>query len=153
MEIRISDFIKTGKFGPVEIGTSKEYTLNLLGEPDDDTDLDGTGSILLYAWYELFFDHEGILKSIQNDNYDPRDRKTYSFKNEKIQIDPWFLNEKEDQTIDYVSGLLSKESIVFETIDYYGRAALKASSGVVIDFDEDINESGVKQLIGLRYWP
>ncbi|MBB3168600.1 hypothetical protein [Simiduia aestuariiviva] len=153
MLIRILDFIKTGKFGPVEIGMSKAKVLEVLGPPDDDTDLDGPGSILLYAWYELFFDPDGILKSIQNDNYNPKDTGTYFFENEKFSIDPWFLNEVQEQNIESISRLLSDNGIKFEIVDYYGRNVLKVNSGVIVDFDEDENENGIKELIGVRYWP
>jgi hypothetical protein len=153
MEILLSEFIKTGKFGPVEIGTSKDRVLSELDVPDNDTDLDGSGSILLYSWYEFFFDHNGILRSIQNDNYNPKNKNTYLFKNDKYFINSWFLNEVEDQTIETVGILLTQESISFEIIDYYGRRVLKASSGVVIDFDENPNEKGTKALAGVRYWP
>ncbi len=153
MKISIEEFIKTGKFGSLELGVSKEMALSILGEPDSDTDLGETGSILLYAWYEFFFNRENKLHSIQNDNYDPKDEASYSFKNEKIEIDPWFLNAVDNQTIEEISDILNQKSIEFEIIDYYGRDAIRLESGVVIDFDEEENEFGIKILIGVRYWP
>ena len=87
MKISIADFLESGKFGPLDIGVSKDTAISILGNPDCNTDLGETGSILLYAWYELFFDNEDKLYSIQNDNYDPKDMETYSFRNEKIEID------------------------------------------------------------------
>ena len=145
--------MKTAEFGPINIGTSKEKTLSLLGAADDDTDLDGPGSILLYAWYELFYDHNDALKSIQNDNYDPSDKNSYYFKNEKFEIDPWFLNDKPNQNIMDISVLLANAKIPYQIIQYHGRVALQTQSGVVVDFDEEENEEGVKALMGIRYWP
>ena len=153
MKIYIEEFLKTGQFGPIKIGISKEQSLSLLGTPDSDTDLDGPGSILMYGWYEFFFDPEGQLKSMQNDNYDPSDSKTYNFKNEKIEVDPWFLNEKPNQTIEDISNLLANSNIGYKKIKYHGRVVLQTEADVVVDFDEDENELGVKSLMGIRYWP
>jgi hypothetical protein len=153
MIIRIEEFLKTAEFGPITIGTSKDKTLSLLGAPDDDTDLDGPGSIPLYAWYELFYDHNNTLKSIQNDNYDPTDKKSYFFKNEKFEIDPWFLNEKSNQNIEDISSLLADANIPYQKLQYHGRVVLQTQSGVIVDFDEEENEVGVKALMGIRYWP
>ncbi len=153
MKISIEEFLKTGKFGPFGIGSQKDFVISTLGEPDCDTDLGETGSILLYAWYELFFNHDSELNSIQNDNYDPCDKQTYSYKNEKFEIDSWFLNGVENQSINDISEVLSSKGMKYEIIDYYGRHAIKLKSGVVVDFDEEENERGINALMGIRYWP
>lgn len=153
MKISIEEFLKTGKFGSLELGTPKEQAISILGTPDSDTDLGETGSILLYAWYELFFDQELKLYSIQNDNYDPKDADSYSFKNEKIEIEPWFLNGKENQSITEIVEIFCTHDMDYEIIDYYGREAIKLASGVVVDFDKEENEHGIKPLIGIRFWP
>ncbi len=36
---------------------------------------------------------------------------------------------------------------------YWDRKVIKAASGVIIDFDDEENESGGRELIGIRYWP
>ena len=108
---------------------------------------------MLYAWYELFFDTDGKLRSIQNDNYKPRDKSTYEFQNQKFSIDSWFLNEVEDQNIESISKLLIEESINYEIVEYFGRNVINVSSGIVIDFDEVANKKGINELIGIRYWP
>jgi len=153
MKISIEEFLRSGKFGLVDLGASKDQVLSLLGEPDSDNDLGDTGSILLYAWYEFFFNHEDRLHSIQNDNYDPSDRSSYEFKNDTFEIDPWFLNETRNQSIAGISKILDQKGLKYNVIDYYGRNAIKLESNVVVDFDEEENESGVKALIGIRYWP
>jgi hypothetical protein len=113
MILSIKEFIKTGKFGEVRIGMSKEDVINRLGIPDSDNDIGANGSILLYAWYELFLNHENILVSIHNDNYDPTDKASYEFENEKIKIDSWFLNNTENQTTETVSTILKNEGIEY----------------------------------------
>lgn len=153
MNISIEEFLETGKFGPLSLGVSKEETISLLGEPDSDNDLGETGSILLYAWYELFFNQEELLHSIQNDNYVPSDKQSYSFKNDKIVIDSWFLNDTENQSLSDISKILDGRRMRYKVIDYYGRDVIKLKSGVVIDFDEEENEYGIKALIGIRFWP
>ena len=153
MKISIEAFLESGKFGPLDIGSSKDKAISILGNPDSNTDIGENGSILQYAWYELFFDNEYRLYSIQNDNYDPKDIATYSFRNENIEIDYWFLNEVENQSIGDIANLLDTKGMVYEIIDYYGRDVIKLASGVVVDFDEEVNEYGVRSLIGIRYWP
>ncbi|BDY04671.1 hypothetical protein [Ferrimonas sp. YFM] len=153
MKIRIEEFLKSGRFGPLELGTSKDLAIASLGEPDCDADLGKTGSILLYGWYELFFNRENQLHSIQNDNYDPSRKESYLFKNEKIEIDPWFLNEALNQCIGDISRALEEKGMEYEVIDYYGRDAIKLKSGVVIDFDEEENDCGIKALTGIVLWP
>lgn len=153
MKISIEEFLRTGKFGPVALGESKDQVLSMLGKPDSDNDLGETGSILLYSWYEFFFNNECRLHSIQNDNYEPNDKSSYSFKNSTFEIVPWFLNETTNQSIADVSKILDNQGLEYDVIDYYGRDAIKLKSGVVVDFDEEENESGIKALIGIRYWP
>lgn len=153
MKVSLIDFLKSGSFGPVSIGMSKDKVLSLLGEPSTDNDLGETGSILIYAWYELFFSHQDELYSIQNDNYEPSDRSTYYFKNDKFEIDSWFLNEEENQSIEDISAILDRSDLKYTIIDYYERAAIKLNSGVVIDFDDEENDDGIQELLGVRYWP
>jgi len=59
--LSIKEFIKTGKFGEVRIGMSKDDVINFLGAPDSDNDIGVSGSILLYAWYELFINMKTYL--------------------------------------------------------------------------------------------
>ena len=153
MIISIEEFLRSGEFGPVVIGMSKEEVIEYLGQPDSDNDIDKSGSILLYSWYEFFFNNENKLYSIQNDNYDSTDASSFEFKNESIEIDSWFLNNTRNQSIDNIIELLSLKKIDYSVIDYFGRNVIKLTSGVVVDFDEEKNTHGVKELIGIRYWP
>jgi len=45
-----------------------------------------------------------------------------------------------------ISNPLDTKGMTYEIIDYYGRDAIKLTSGVVIDFDEEENECGIKPL-------
>lgn len=74
------------------------------------------------------------------------------YKNEKIEIDSWFLNGTTNQTIESVSLILKEAEIGVSIKEYYGRPAIFASSGVVVDFHEEENEQGIKALLGVRYW-
>ena len=153
MKISIEEFLRTGRFGPIEIGIAKCEAISILGAPDSEADLGETGSILLYAWYELFFNHEETLCSIQNDNYNPEIKDSYSFSNDSFQIDPWFLNDVKNKNIIDISQLLDEKCIEYQVVDYYGRDVLKLKCGVIVDFEEDNNECGIKPLSGIRFWP
>ncbi len=153
MKISIEEFVKTGNFGPINIGMSKADIIGCIGAPDSDNDMGENGFILIYAWYELFINHEDKLTSIQNDNYDPKNPESYTFENEKIEVDPWFLNDVLNQTIESVSKLLKSSGVNFDLADYYGRSVIKVDSGVIIDFSEEKNQNGVRELSGIRYWP
>ena len=151
MKVSIESFLRTGKFGSVEIGMPKEQVLRILGEADCDHDLGSTGSILLYAWYEFFFNHESILYSIQNDSYDSSNKDTFYFKNDIFEIEPFLLNGDGNKNMETVKILLQKNSLKYKIIDYHERKALKLSSGIVVDFGED--ENGEFEFIGIRFWP
>ena len=59
--IRILDFIKTGKFGDIEVGQTKEYVGANFPPPDDTWD-DGKGiSIWESGRLELHFFDEGLI--------------------------------------------------------------------------------------------
>lgn len=152
MKISIEEFIKTGRFGSVKLGMSKQMIIHILGNPDSNANIGINGDILLYGWYEFFINHEDRLHSIQNDNYDPKIPETFEFSNEKIEIDSWFLNKVENQTIESVAKLLKAKNIDFVAKNYYGRKIIQTGSGVIIDFDEEENDFGVKNLIGIWYW-
>ena len=153
MIISIEEFLEHGAFGPLKIGVSKATVISILGEPTRVLDLGETGTILVYGWYEFFFDRDGLLCSIQNDNYNPKEKNSYFFKNEKIEIDSWFLNGVQNQSIGDIAGILDGKGLDYEVVRYYGRDVIYLKSGVVIDFDEEENECGIKSLVGIRLWP
>ena len=113
MKIRLIDFIKTSKFGNVELGMTKQDVINYLGATDSITDLGETGEIYVYGWYELFFQTDNILHSIQNDNFNPESTETYEFKNSFFSIDPWIMKYQKSFSIDNVSEELASEGVDF----------------------------------------
>lgn len=143
-KINLKDFVLTGDFGPVKIGMTKEQVIDLLGEPEAGNDY-GTGSIgLLYSWYEFFFDKKTkILKSIQNDHLQANcaeHDEMILFKNDKIEIDIWFLKLNQDVTFREVKTILHKQEIPFTEEEILGNEIIKFESGVYLDFD---NKDGV----------
>ncbi|WP_299715194.1 hypothetical protein [uncultured Tenacibaculum sp.] len=175
-KIYLKDFIITGDFGPVKIGMTKQEVINLLGEPDSDNDF-GSGTFgLLYSWYEFFFDKKTqVLKSIQNDhlqaNCSEHDEMIL-FKNDKFEIDIWFLKVNYDITYKEVKEILKRENISFSEEKYWDNDIIKFESGVFLDFDDrddiwEIYEDGTTKkdenliisnkenfvLNGIRYFP
>lgn len=152
MIIDIKEFVETGCFGPVTIGMSRSNVENILGTPDNDAKL-STGTIIVYSWYEFFFNLDHKLSSIQIDNYDPNDLSTYEYKSDLFEIDPWILRSKRRLTFGEVKDQLTKESMNFKDIDYYGRKAIQLQSEVVIDFDDEPDTIEDRPIIGFRYYP
>jgi hypothetical protein len=79
--------------------------------------------------------------------------ETYQFKSDKVAIDPWFLKSTENQDISSISKLLENEKIEAKITEYYGREVIETKVGVIIDFDEEINDNERRNLLGFRYWP
>ncbi|MEM9568251.1 MAG: hypothetical protein AAF974_08075 [Cyanobacteria bacterium P01_E01_bin.34] len=152
MIVYLKDFTLTGKFGPVEIGNLKIDIIRSLGQPDEDLKL-LWGSEIVYGRYELFFDDRDILHGIQNDSYYQSDPLTYEFKNSVFEIEPWFFRRDVWPTFRDIESILSRESFLFSRANYAGRAILKLSSGVYIDFEEEPENIFERPLVGLRYWP
>ncbi len=143
-KIKLKDFALTGEFGPVKIGMTKKQVIDLLGEPEADQDF-GTGYTgLLYCWYEFFFDTDtGILDSIQNDHFQAdysNNEEMIVFKNDKIEIDTWFLRLNQDLTLSEVRRILNEQGISFAEEEYWGCDIIRFESGVYLDFD---NRDGV----------
>ncbi len=139
-KINLKEFALTGDFGPVKIGMTKGQVIELLGEPDSDNDY-GTGSTgLLYSWYEFFFDKKTeILKSIQNDHLQAdceEHNESILFKNDKIEIDIWFLKLNQDVTRREVKEILQQQEISFSEEEYWGNEIIRFKSGVYFDFDD-----------------
>ncbi len=152
MLITIKRFALTGQFGPIHIGMDKSDVIKALGNPDDEANLGETGSEIIYSWYEFFFNTEGKLRAIQIDNYDPGFPKSYEYKSEIFEIDPWFMRSKNRPKYSEIRGLLIKEGVEFDSIEYYERDVLVLESGVVIDFD-DADVLDEKGFIGFRFFP
>jgi hypothetical protein len=109
---------------------------------------------MLYGWYEfLFFDDELIL--IQNDSYNPQDPTAVEFKNNKFEVDPWFLRTPLPITFLDVIRNLESEGLSYE-ITHLGSAAngikvIMLPSGFYFDFEQEIENLEDRPLIGFRY--
>jgi hypothetical protein len=114
--IQLKEFIKTGKFGTIGIGSTKTDVIKLLGEGFDFADCDET-QIIKYGWYEFFYwtNTEKIF-GIQNDHL-MNDCANHSemiiLENSVCGLDKWFLKENENITFKQISELLAKENIAF----------------------------------------
>lgn len=153
MKISIKSFIKSGKFGPVQIGMRREAVISHLGEPDGRIAVTEPQTGIAYGRYEFFFDEAGRLYAIQNDNFNPRYPELTHYRNEHFQIDPWFIGATTAITLGEVEKMLAAEATPFRRIEYWGRTVIKIeSSDMIIDFDGDIADIRQKSLTGIRLW-
>ena len=150
MIIYLENFFRTGYFGEITLGATKQSVLDYLGPADSDNLMGDIGASLLYGCYELFFYNNDTLHYIQNDSYCADNPLTYQFCNSRFGIDTWFFNETL-QDIYSIMQLLKKCNIDFQLIDYHARPVLKTHTGIHIDFVEDTNELGIKPLNAFFY--
>ncbi len=161
--IKITDFLKTGKFGSVEIGDSTEDVIKKLGKPSGTMNLREPYTGIHYSMYEFVFDESG-LSSIQNDHFNPKGPSMMEFSNEKIQIDPEFLKADKIKTFCDIESHLIKLNLTYSKVENCDRMVLKMASGVFFDFynddwdamDDDFNkleDYKNSELIGIRYYP
>lgn len=141
--IYLKDFIKTGKFGEIEIGVStKDDVVSLMGESYDFGDF-GETQIIKYGWYEFFYWTESkIIHAIQNDHlqYYPDDFEVVNYKNEKVKIDTWFLKANRNINFSEIINILNKEGIKYslekhkfeDTLEF-----IRLKNGITIDFQNE----------------
>jgi hypothetical protein len=138
--ISLKTFAQTGKFGPVEVGMSKDAVIALLGEPDGDNDFGAGYSGLCYSWYELFYmTKTKQITAIQNDHLQARHSDHHEcicFKNDNFEIDPWFLEVGKNISYKEVILILRREDIAFEVARQINSEILKLESGVTMDFED-----------------
>lgn len=165
-KIKISEFLRTGKFGSVTIGDSPETIMQKLGKPDGYgpfNERNKRAKHIHYGKYE-FFIMDGKLDAIQNDRYDPNYPHLMEYQNELIQIEVEFLKANRVKVLSEIKTELNNFNIPYTIIDYWGRKALKTISGVVIDFNDEkeieneidlvkIDNIEDYELIGIRYFP
>jgi hypothetical protein len=146
--ISLKDFIITGQFGNVGIGSTKEDVIKTLGQPDSDyVNSHGSGE-LIYAWYEFFYYPQDLkIVGIQNDHLTtlPESKRkkikmhkeAICYQNDQIVIDTWFLKPGHDITYREVIAVLQKEKIRFEEKkDEFENYIIQFESGVTMDFDD-----------------
>jgi hypothetical protein len=145
--VYLKEFITTGKFGPIALGTSIDEVIIILGEPDDKIEYDNGHCGITYAWYEFFYKRDtGVLYAIQNDHLAAfpnrktkrvNNKKDICFKNDYFEINIWFLKKGKYLTFAEVIDNLKKEKIEFEIAKgYSNESIIKFKSGVTLDFDD-----------------
>jgi len=50
------------------------------------------------------------------------------------------------------SPILEQQNIEHSVVEYYDRPMIKVNSGVIVDFSDEENDDGFRELIGIRYW-
>lgn len=162
-EIKISDFLKTGKFGTVEINDSIKTVIEKLGEPDGDINISKPNKGIHYSMYELIFSDDKLI-SIQNDRFDPDYPELTEFENVNFKLNSEFLKADRIKRLGEIGSELDKLNIEYNIIDYWGRKAIKTVGDVVIDFKDEVwsdnHNKFIKienmrdyELIGIRYYP
>ena len=164
-EIKISDFLRTGKFGTVEIDDSMETVIQKLGQPDGEHNPEVVKPRLgiHYSMYEFMFLNDK-LESIQNDHFDTQNPDLTEFENDIFKLNSEFLKADRVKTMSDIKLELDRLNIEYNVIDYWGRKAFKTIGNVVVDFNDekwsDKEDDYVKiqnlnefELIGIRYYP
>ncbi len=144
--VYLKDFIKTGKFGGIEVGVStKDDVVSLMGNDYDFGDF-GETQIIKYGWYEFFYwTKNGVVHAIQNDHLPACGRKEehrelICYENDMVNIDTWFLEAGRNIKFSEVVNILSKEGIEYGFKKYNFEDALefiKLKNGIIIDFDNN----------------
>ena len=120
--VHLKEFIKTGHFGTITIGSTKADVVNLLGKKFGFGDF-GETQIITYGWYEFFYWTETeLIFGIQNDHLQAdctHHKEMIDYKSKVWTIDKWFLEVNKNITFRQVEDLLTAESIPFQIIPAY----------------------------------
>lgn len=161
--IKITDVLKTGHFGPVRIGDSKETVIEKLGEPDGIINVSPPSTGIHYSMYEFLF-HENKLRYFQNDNFKTKYPEHMEYKNNKIEIDPELLRADPPKVLGEMATLLKRQDILFQIIDCWKRKAISFANGIILDFNDEkwdqkandwvkTKNLNVNKLMGFRFYP
>ncbi len=134
--IRISQFIKTGKFGCIELNDSFERVIMKLGGPEGKLSISKHLRGIHYGRYEFIFNNHGLM-SIQNDSFDPRFPELIEFENEHFVIKSELIKANRIKYLADIQNELTKLKIEYSIVDYWGRTAIKTEGGVTIDFNNE----------------
>jgi hypothetical protein len=114
--ISLKDFVKTGIFGPINLGSTKDELVDFLGDKFIEGDFDQT-QIFAYGAFEFYIWAEtNILWGIQNDHLQAdcsNHAYMISWKNKKFKFDPWFLQVGKNVTFGEIKNILTTENIDF----------------------------------------
>ncbi len=152
--IQLKEFIKTGKFGTISIGSTKTDIVNIFGKKFDFADC-GETQIIKYGWYEFFYwTKTELVFGIQNDHLQADcidHNEMISFGNKSFEFDKWFLQDNKNGTFGQIEDYLNKEKISFEVVHVYKGSdenIIKCTrSNVTFDFANEyrlveLNEKG-----------
>jgi hypothetical protein len=140
--ISLLDFFRSGQFGPIQLGMTRQEVYDLLGEPDGygcpDTHLMKAG-VWLYDAIELHFSPR--LWLITTDHISYPDWWGHS---ESIRLDAWLFSDGRQPSKSDLEDGLTKLNIPYQYIELEQR------------FEDDavgkfLFESGVEILIGVKY--
>ena len=137
--ISLKNFILTGNFGPIALGTEKRQVYEFLGQPNEIVDFGAGMSGLFYNGFEFFYwtENEKIF-AIQNDNLNQLLTRKAKYKITKdIIIDTSFLQFGQVLSYENLTQYLSKEKIIFKVISKLEFDIIKFNSGVTFDFEND----------------
>ncbi|WP_447642800.1 MULTISPECIES: hypothetical protein [Chitinophagaceae] len=117
--IQLKEFIKTGKFGAISLGSTKTEVINILGDKFSFADC-GDAQIIKYGWFEFFYytDTE-IVFGIQNDALQAdciNHNEMINLDSELYRLDKWFLKDNENITFRQVAEYLNQENIPFDIV-------------------------------------
>lgn len=146
--ISLKEFLKTGKFGNIEIGVStKQDVIALMGEGYDFGDC-GIIQIIKYGWYEFFYWTESqLVQGIQNDHllFDcSNHQEMIHYENAQVKLDTWFLSANQHITFAEITTILEQEGIAYQLAKHRYEGALEhiqIESGVTIDFVDEKDHS------------
>lgn len=95
VKVSIEKFLRTGEFGPVRLGDSREQVLAHLGEPDHQAKPGKKLPVMFwYGVFEFYFLGEGeSLNCIYCDHFDSL------YGSATMELDPWFLHGRVDRKI------------------------------------------------------
>lgn len=144
--IFILDFIRTGKFGVVEIGQLIDVVKEEFPKPDDISEMDKNIYIWRYGAFEFHF-VDGILTLLWCDNLN----FMYSPRRKQFKLDRWILGKYKDGcTLTHFIEELNNEGLEFKMYGTYYSSDPKTDSpdNVILEIEnttteiyfEDINE-------------
>lgn len=140
MNIDLTEFALSGKFGDIQVGMSKEDVLKTIGEPDTTENIDEETEICYKDGYEYLFE-VGVLSAIQNLKF-----KSTKFDKarQKIPFDELTIEQSISQNTDV--SLFEMKAILDEKgVTYVEKATgqgkqLTFSSGSFMQFENADND-------------
>lgn len=153
-KVDLKTFVKTGRLSGLEFGIStKDDLFRAFGKTKDISKGFET-LIYRYGWYEFFvWEKNNIVYAFQNDHLISdciNHKEMISFKNEKVDINPWFLTEEKDCSYLQLKEFLKQENITFsEQINKHNTLIIILDNNISFDFDIPVKEKAILNAIRL----